>query len=63
MNGNTGTVDRAIRAVIGVALIAATLGGVIGIWGWLGVILLLTAVVGWCPLYSALGINTCGLGK
>jgi hypothetical protein len=63
MNRNEGGLDRAVRAAAGVALIGATLAGLIGPWGWIGVVPLATAAMGWCPLYSLLGINTCGLRK
>lgn len=63
MNANVGNVDRAARALAGVALVGATLTGAIGPWGWVGVVPLLTAAVGWCPLYKVLGIDTCGLGN
>ena len=63
MKKNVGTVDRAVRVVVGVALIAwALLGTSEYAWaGWIGVAPLLTAVMGWCPPYSLLGINTCGM--
>jgi len=60
MNRNEGNLDRALRAIVGIGLIGATLAGAIGPWGWIGVVPLATATVGWCPLYSMLGINTCG---
>jgi hypothetical protein len=63
MSSNAGTADRAIRAVAGIALVGAGVAGLIGPWGWLGIVPLFTAAAGWCPLYTALGINTCGLGK
>jgi len=63
MNRNEGNIDRALRALAGVALIGATLAGAIGPWGWIGVVPLATAAIGWCPLYSVLGINTCGINK
>lgn len=63
MNANVGNVDRAARALVGVALIGATVAGAIGPWGWIGVVPLLTAAVGWCPLYKVLGIDTCRLGS
>jgi Protein of unknown function (DUF2892) len=63
MNRNEGNLDRALRAVLGLALIGATLTGTIGAWGWIGVVPLATAAIGWCPLYTVLGINTCGLRK
>jgi len=55
---NEGLTDRLIRAVVGVALIAWALTGG-PVWAWIGVVPLLTAAVGWCPLYTALGVRTC----
>ena len=63
MKRNEGGLDRALRAALGIGLVGAAMAGVIGPWGWIGVVPLVTAAVGWCPLYMALGINTCGLGK
>ncbi|WP_029001314.1 YgaP family membrane protein [Azohydromonas australica] len=63
MRTNEGGVDRALRAVAGVALLGLTATGVIGSWGWIGVVPLATAAIGWCPLYTMLGINTCGLKR
>ncbi len=60
---NVGTIDRALRVVLGLALIALTLTGTIGAWGWIGVVPLLTAAIGNCPLYSVLGLSTCPLKK
>ncbi len=55
---NMGTVDRAIRAVAGLFLISLALVGPQTLWGWIGLIPLATAVMGWCPAYCPLGINT-----
>lgn len=63
MKTNVGTVDRVLRVAIGVILIALTLTGTIGLWGWIGVVPLLTAAVGSCPLYSVLGFSTCPMKK
>ena len=63
MKLNMGGIDRALRAILGIALIALAATGRIGVWGWIGVVPLLTAVVGFCPLYTMLGINTCAAGK
>jgi uncharacterized membrane protein YfcA len=60
---NVGTIDRILRVILGVALIAMTLTGTIGIWGWIGVVPLLTAAFGSCPLYTVLGLNTCPMKK
>lgn len=63
MQTNEGTVDRVVRAVVGLALLGAAATGAIGWWGWIGVVPILTAAMGWCPLYTALGINTCGMRR
>jgi fatty acid desaturase len=60
---NVGTVDRIARVLLGVVLIALTLTGAIGAWGWVGVVPLLTAALGSCPLYSVLGFSTCPMKK
>ena len=63
MKVNEGKVDRAVRVIAGLALIGMALGGVVGNWGYLGIVPLLSGAVGLCPLYSVLGINTCPLGS
>ena len=58
MKKNVGGVDRGVRVVLGLAIIAA--GVAYGSWwGAVGVVLLVTALIGWCPPYAMLGINTC----
>jgi hypothetical protein len=59
MKQNVGSIDRAIRAVVGIGLISLVFVGPQTVWGWIGVIPLVTAIIGWCPPYSLLGINTC----
>lgn len=59
MKSNVGGLDRILRIVLGLALVALTLTGTIGVWGWVGVVPLLTAAMGWCPLYTVLGFSTC----
>ncbi|WP_342620622.1 DUF2892 domain-containing protein [Rhodoferax sp. GW822-FHT02A01] len=59
MKTNEGTLDRALRIAAGLILLALTLTGTIGLWGWIGVVPLLTGAIGICPLYSVLGIRTC----
>ena len=56
---NVGTVDRSIRIAAGVALIAATLLGYIGAWGWLGILPLASGLFQVCPAYGLFGLNTC----
>ena len=59
IKSNVGGIDRILRIVIGLALIALTLTGTIGVWGWIGVVPLLTAAMGFCPLYTVLGFSSC----
>ncbi|QHE74645.1 YgaP family membrane protein [Hydrogenophaga sp. PBL-H3] len=63
MTKNVGGIDRALRITIGLALIAAAATGTVGLWGYIGVLPLLTGLVGWCPPYSMLGFNTCSVKK
>lgn len=65
---NVGSVDRVIRAIVGiVALVAAVALGVGNVGGIvllvLGGVMVVTAAVGFCPLYRVFGINTCPAGK
>ena len=59
LNLNVGSVDRALRVVLGLALIGLVFVGPQTPWGWLGLIPLVTGLVRFCPLYSLLGFNTC----
>ena len=59
MKTNVGGIDRILRIVVGLALIALTLMGTIGVWGWIGIVPLATAALGLCPLYMVLGMSTC----
>lgn len=61
MKTNEGGIDRILRIVAGLALIGLTLTGTIGAWGWIGVVPLATGLIGWCPLYTLLGINSCSM--
>lgn len=56
---NEGKVDRALRIIVGLALVALVFVGPQTPWGWLGLVPLLTGVFGFCPAYTLLGINTC----
>ena len=60
---NEGTADRIIRVVIGLGLLSIVFVGPQSPWGWLGVVPLATGVLGFCPLYRLVGINTCGVAK
>jgi hypothetical protein len=59
MKLNVGNIDRILRIVVGLALIGATLAGMLPVWGWIGVVPLLTGVFKFCPAYTLLGMSTC----
>lgn len=59
MTRNIGIVDRAIRAIVGLAAISLVFIGPQTAWGWLGLVPFATAIIGWCPPYALLGISTC----
>jgi Inner membrane protein YgaP-like, transmembrane domain len=56
---NEGTLDRAIRVVAGLAILSLAFVGPHSPWAWLGLVPLLTGVVGFCPAYALLGVRTC----
>lgn len=59
MSVNVGSVDRIARIVVGLALILLAATGTVGLWGWVGVVPLLTGVFRFCPAYHLLGVDTC----
>jgi hypothetical protein len=59
MTSNVGGIDRILRIIVGLVLIALVFVGPQTPWGWIGVVPLLTGLIGWCPPYALLGINTC----
>jgi hypothetical protein len=63
MQKNVGGIDRILRIVLGLGLIALAATSVIPAWGYVGVVPLLTAVIGYCPAYSLFGIKTCPAAK
>ena len=58
MKLNVGGIDRIVRIVLGLVLVALAATGNVGWWGWLGLVPLLTGAIGWCPPYAIFGINT-----
>lgn len=58
MQKNIGSIDRILRIVVGIVLIALAVTGTVGVWGWIGVVPLATALIGWCPAYSLFGLKT-----
>ena len=63
MKINEGTVDRAIRIIIGLGLVGLAIAGIGTPWTWVGVLPLVTGAIGFCPTYTLLGINTCPMKK
>jgi hypothetical protein len=59
MNKNVGMLDRTLRVVAGLVLIVLSVTGTVGPWGWIGIVPLATALLGWCPAYTLLGVKTC----
>lgn len=63
MKLNVGSIDRILRIVAGLALIALAATGTVGMWGYIGVVPLLTGIFRFCPAYTLLGVNTCPMDK
>jgi hypothetical protein len=56
---NVGGIDRIVRILAGLALLGLTLTGAIGAWGWIGLVPLATGLMGSCPAYRLIGLDTC----
>ena len=63
MKVNEGGTDRVLRVIVGLGVLSLAFVGPQTPWAYLGAIPLLTGIVGFCPLYALLGINTCGVRK
>lgn len=63
MKVNEGTIDRAVRVIAGLVLIGLAATHTVGAWGWIGVLPLVTGLVGICPAYAMLGMSTCPMKK
>ena len=61
MSRNEGNIDRALRIILGLGLLALVFVGPQTPWGWIGLVPLVTGLVGFCPLYRLIGINTCAM--
>ena len=59
MTRNLGNLDRMARLILGALLIALAALGSIGAWGYIGVILVGTAFINFCPIYRVIGLKTC----
>lgn len=58
---NVGGMDRILRVIVGLGLIAIVFVGPQTAWGWVGIVPLATGLLGTCPLYTLLGIRTCAV--
>lgn len=56
---NEHPIERVVRVILGVALVGMAAMGTIGVWGYIGVVPILTGALGTCPLYTVLGFSTC----
>jgi hypothetical protein len=60
---NEGTMDRVLRVALGLVMLSLVFVGPQTAWGWLGLVPLVTGLVGWCPVYTLFGVDTCGLKR
>lgn len=63
MERNIGDIERVVRVLVGLGLLALVFVGPKTLWGLIGIVPVATGLSGWCPPYSLLGINTCGVKK
>jgi len=59
---NVGGVDRVVRIVVGLGILSLTFVGPQTPWGYLGLVPLVTGLIGWCPAYMPFGVKTCKTG-
>jgi len=59
MKHNVGSVERMIRIILGLVILSLVFWGPHSLWGLLGLVPLVTGLIGWCPPYAMLGISTC----
>lgn len=63
MKSNVGGMDKIVRIVAGLVLIALAIMDIGAPWTYIGVVPLVTGLMGWCPAYTLLGMNTCPASK
>ena len=63
MKANVGSADRVVRVLVGLALIGAAASGLVGAWGFIGVVPLATGVFRFCPAYLPFGFSSCKAEK
>ena len=59
MKQNVHIIERVVRVVVGLAIISLVFIGPQSAWGWLGLVPVVTGVIGWCPPYALFGFSTC----
>ncbi len=59
MKANVGSFDRIARILVGLVLIALAATGTVGVWGWIGVVPLVTGLFKFCPAYALFGMSSC----
>ena len=58
-----GGIDRVVRILVGLALLLSAVTHAAGAWAWVGVVPLMTGIIGWCPAYLPFGIKTCRMRR
>nr|WP_321456164.1 DUF2892 domain-containing protein [uncultured Cohaesibacter sp.] len=63
MTVNVGKLDRVLRVIVGIVLLAIVFIGPKTLWGLIGIVPLATGLFRFCPLYTIIGINTCDVSE
>jgi hypothetical protein len=63
MKPNIGKVERVVRVVVGIGVLSLAFVGPRTAWAYLGILPLLSGLIGWCPPYALLGISTVRTSK
>lgn len=63
MKTNVGSIDKIVRIIAGLVLLAFAVMGIGTPWTWIGIVPLATGLMGWCPAYTLFGMNTCPVKK
>jgi len=68
MTKNVGSIDKILRIIVGLVLLAYGLGFIApdtgyNMWGFIGIVPIVTALMGWCPAYTLIGVKTCPTSK
>ena len=63
MKSNVGGIDKILRIVAGLVLIVLGVMGIGAPWTFIGIVPLATGLLGWCPAYTLIGVNTCPMKR